>query len=344
MKSMSKWERVEATLCGAEVDRVPMGFWRHYFLQEWAPRRLAELTLAFHRQFDTDFVKLTPSGIYPLQDWGPTIRFGRDDHSSPEYVEAAVASAEEWPELPRIDVTKGSWGRELETIHHLAGALDDAAPLLMTTYSPLTIASMLCWGRNARDRVIHDLREAPRWLHRGLVTIRDTVMDYAAACLDAGATGLFFATQMSSYDALTRAEYQEFGLAYDLPILELLRDRSRVTMLHACRKNIMLDLVAEYPVDVIHWADRVAPPSLAEARQMTGKALSGGLSVETLLKGTEEDVVAEVGDAIAQTDGRGFILGAGCVISTRTPPVNLHAARRATESAKYGRRTKKEEV
>jgi uroporphyrinogen decarboxylase len=333
MQQMSNWERIQATIAGAEVDRIPMGFWRHYFLQEWAPRRLAELTLDFHRRFDTDLVKLTPSGIYPLQDWGPTIRFGRDDHTSPQYVAPAVESAKGWPALPRLDVTKGSWGRELETIHHLSRALNDAAPLLMTIYSPLTIASFLCWGDSSHDRVVQDLRESPRQLHAGLAIIRDVVLDYAVACLDAGATGLFFATHMTTFDTLTLEEYQEFGVAYDLPILEEVAKRSRLTMLHLCRKNIMFGLWADYPVDVLHWADRLGPPSLAEARASTDRALSGGLSVETLLSGTEENVDTEVRDAIAQTRGRGFILGAGCVIDTRTPEANLHAARRATENA-----------
>jgi len=331
MKEMTKWERVEAALHGEEVDRVPFGLWRHFFLQEWAPRRLAELTLDFHRQFDTDLVKLTPSGIYPVQDWGPTIRFGRDDHTSPMWVEAAVGSADEWETLPRLDVTKGSWGRELETIHHLATALEDAAPLLMTIYSPLTIASMLCWGKDSRDRMIKDLRQSPHKLHAGLATIRDVVRDYAAACLEAGASGLFFATQMANYNDLTLEEYKEFGVAYDLPILESVVGKSRITMLHVCGRNLMFDLVADYPVDVIHWADRATAPSLAEARHVTGKTLSGGLAQETLLNGTEEDVIAEARDVIAQTGGRGFILGAGCVISTRTPEANLAAARRATE-------------
>lgn len=46
MKPMTKWERIEAALHGAEVDRIPFTFWRHYAVQEWSPRRLAELTLA----------------------------------------------------------------------------------------------------------------------------------------------------------------------------------------------------------------------------------------------------------------------------------------------------------
>jgi uroporphyrinogen decarboxylase len=335
MKPMGKWERVEAALHGAEVDRVPLGFWRHYFLQEWAPRRLADLTLDSHRRLDTDLIKLTPSGIYPIQDWGPTIGFGRDDYTSPRYVRAAVSSADEWPELPRLDVTKGSWGRELEAIHHLSKALDDTAPLLMTLYCPLTLASFLCWeedsqGKRVEGRLVSDLRQEPRKLHAGLAIIRDVVMDYATACLDAGATGLFVATHMATYDDLTAKEYQEFGVAYDLPLLESIGDRARITMLHACRKSIMFDTVADYPVDVIHWADSEGPPSLTEARQRTDKALAGGLSVDTLRHGTEDEVTAEAREAITQLGGRGFLLAAGCVIDTRTPESNLQAARRAT--------------
>jgi hypothetical protein len=45
MKTMSKWERVEAALHGAEVDRVPISLWKHYHLQDRAPGQLAEVTV-----------------------------------------------------------------------------------------------------------------------------------------------------------------------------------------------------------------------------------------------------------------------------------------------------------
>jgi uroporphyrinogen decarboxylase len=301
-------------------------------VQEWAPGRLAELTLELHRRFDTDLIKLTPSGFYPIQDWGAGIRFSRSDDESPEYIEPAVRSPEEWTELPRLDVNKGGLGRELETIRHLAAALDGAAPFIMTIYSPLTLASFMRWDRASRTRIIDDLREAPRQLHAGLTVIRDVVREYAAACLDAGADGFFFATQMANYGALTREEYEEFGVAYDLPILESLVGKSRITMLHVCgREELMFDLVAGYPVDVINWADRVSGPSIGEARRMTGKTLAAGLPVETLWHGTEDEVLAVAREAIAQAGRRGFILAPGCVVKGASPAANLAAARRAVE-------------
>ncbi|GIK37757.1 MAG: uroporphyrinogen decarboxylase [Chloroflexota bacterium] len=333
MKPMTKWERVEAALHGAEVDRVPFTFWRHYAVQEWSPKRLAELTLEQYRRFDLDLIKLTPTGIYPIQDWGPTIRFSRDDTVHPAWVEAAVTSADEWDTLPRLDVTTGALGRELEAIRYLMAGLDEDVPVVTTLYSPLTIAAMLCWTSASRDRIVHDLREAPQKVHAGLAVIREVVREYAAACLEAGVSGIFLATQMANFDTLTAAEYEEFGAAYDLPVLEAVLGKSRLTILHVCRQNIMFERMADYPVDALNWADRASSgPNLAQARQMTGKALAGGLAVETLRYGTEAEVTAEVRDAIEQTGGRGFILTPGCTIDARSPEANLQAARRAVES------------
>ncbi len=334
MKPMSKWERIEATVHGEPVDRVPFCFWRHYSVQEWSPKRLAELTLALYRKFDLDMIKLTPTGIYAGQDWGPTIRFSNDDTVYPEWVDAAVVSVDEWKTLPRLDVTSGALGRELEAIRYLVAGLDEDVPVVMTLYAPLTVANMLRRTAAERDRVPQDLREAPRQLHAGLAVIRDVVRDYALACLEAGVSGIFLATQMANLDLLSRAEFEEFGAAYDLPVLEAIAGKSRLTILHVCRQNVMFDLTAEYPVDVINWDNHTAAgPSLAQARLRTDKALAGGLSVTTLFEGNEAEVRAEVRAAIDQTDGRGLILTPTCTINARTPEANLRAARQAIEEA-----------
>ena len=217
---MTKWERVEAALHGADVDRIPISLWKHYHLQDRAPGQLAEVTIALHRQFDTDLIKLTPSGLYPIQDWGATIRFGSDDDFLPLAVLPVISSAGDWEALPRLDVNKGALRRELETIHHVATALDGSAPFMMTLFSPLNIAYKLCGDRVSGELVVEYMRHAPRQLHAGLSLICDIVIEYAAACLEAGAPGIFFATQMATTDLMTREEFVEFGVAYDLRVLQ----------------------------------------------------------------------------------------------------------------------------
>jgi uroporphyrinogen decarboxylase len=333
MRKMTRWERIDAALHGAEVDRVPISLWKHYHLQDRAPGQLAELTLALHRQFDTDLIKLTPSGLYPIQDWGATIQFGRDDDFMPLAVHPVITSADEWEALPKLDVNKGALRRELETIHHVAAGLDGSAPFMMTIFSPLNIAYKLCGDRLSGKSVVDYVRRAPRQLHAGLSVIRDVVVDYAAACLKAGASGIFFATQMATADLMTPEEFREFGRAYDLPVLDTLVGKSRVTMLHVCQQNLMFDLIAGYPVDAINWATCDSGVTLVDARQVTDKPLAGGLSLEVLLNGTEDDVLNQVRDAIAQAGPRGFILAPDCVIKGPTPDANLAAARRAVDES-----------
>ena len=331
MKRMNKWERVEAALHGAEVDRIPISLWKHYHLQDRSPGQLAEVTLALYRQFDIDLIKLTPSGLYPIQDWGATIQFGRDDDFLPLAVKPVISSADQWETLPKLDVHKGVLRRELETIHHVAAGLKGRAPFMMSLFSPLTIAYKLCGDKVSGERVVGWMRESPRQLHAGLTVIRDVVIEYAAACLQAGASGIFFATQMATTNLMTREEFKEFGVAYDLPVLESLIGKSRVTMLHVCKQNLMFDLTAQYPVDVINWAAFTSWTTLADARRMTDKPLAGGLSLETLLNATEKDVVAEARQAIAQVGRKGFILAPDCVIKGPTPDANLAAARQVAE-------------
>jgi uroporphyrinogen decarboxylase len=201
----------------------------------------------------------------------------------------------------------------------------------MTIFSPLNIAYKLCGDKLTGERVADFIRQAPRQLHVGLSVIRDVVIEYAAACLEAGASGIFFATQMATHDLLTTDEFAEFGKAYDLPVLESLAGVSRVTMLHVCKQNLMFDLIADYPVDLINWAACSSGVTLAQARQLTDRPLAGGLCLDLLLNGTEQDVIGQVRDAIAEAGPRGFILAPDCVIKGPTPDANLSAVRRAVE-------------
>lgn len=331
MKRLTKWERVEAALQGDEVDRIPISLWKHYHLQDRGPRQLADVTVRLYRQFDFDLIKLTPSGLTPIQDWGATIQFGTDDDFLPQAVQPVISSADQWPSLQRLEVKKGALGRELETIHQVAADLKGEAPFMMTLFSPLSVAHKLCGDRVSGQRVVEHLRQSPRQLHAGLAIIADVVKEYALACLQAGASGIFFSTQLATYDVLTRKEYEEFGVPYDRRVLEGLAGKSQVTMLHICKRNIMFDLFADYPVHVINWADREGGPSLAEARKITKKALAGGLGLDTLLNGSPADVQTQARDAIAQTGGRRFILGPACVVRGPSPDANLTAARQVVE-------------
>jgi uroporphyrinogen decarboxylase len=192
--------------------------------------------------------------------------------------------------------------------------------MVMTIYSPLTLAHKL-----AGDGLVGHLQTAPDAVHVGLRVLTAVTTAFAHAALDAGADGLFFASQWICGGFCTREQYEEFGLQYDLEVLEGVSERSRITILHLHGADVFFDLVDDYPVDALSWHDRETAPSLAEARQRTDLGFITGLDRDLLRDGPADAVAAQARDAIAQTGGRGLVLAPACVIPPETPLSHLRA-------------------
>jgi uroporphyrinogen decarboxylase len=271
-----------------------------------------------------DLIKLTPSGLYAVEDWaGESIHYPGTDHDPPFLASPAVTGAGDWRRLFRLEPADGALGRELETIRLVkAQASCDEIPFVMTVFSPLTLACKL-----AGEGLVQHLRQHPADLRAGLETIAETTACFAQAALEAGADGLFFATQLASPRWLTPAEYEAFGQHYDLMVLEAVKEESAITILHLHGQEAFFHLAEYYPVHAVSWHDHEGAPSLAEARQHTGRAFVTGLDRRLLARGPVAALQAQVREALAQTEGRGLILAPSCVIPTTTPVEHLEAVR-----------------
>ena len=325
--TMTHWERIRAAIGGEEVDRVPISLWRHWANADETALGLACSTLRWQREFDFDLVKFSPTGTYGIEDWGAETRFFPNEHGVRTVVKRGVISPEGWPRLHVQDPREGYLGRQIEALRITAEELEGSLPILMTVFSPLTTARKL-----AGDRVFTDARLHPEVFKEGLQIIAETTAQFARASARAGASGIFFATQCASYREMPEDEYREFGEAFDRVVLDAVRDEVEIVMLHAHGEDLMFDLVASYPIDAINWHDRAAGPSLAEARERFPGMLVGGVSEwTTLLEGPVEAIEAEIEDAVAQTGGRGYMVGPGCVIPTHAPHDHIRVAREAVE-------------
>ena len=313
------WLRIEAALAGERHDAIPVSLWKHYHLLDRAPGQLARRTDEFHRQFGFDLAKLTPSGLYGVQDWGVGIQFGRHDDEAPTVIASPVGLAADWKSLPALEPETGALGRELEMCSRVRELWGDGVPYMMTIFSPITLAHKI-----AGDRVYEHMRHDPALLHAGLRTIRDTVVRYVRACNTVGVPGYFLATQQASRDVLSPEEYREFGLAYDADIASELGD-SAIRMLHVCGSNIMLDEAAQLDVNCLSWSAGGGNPDVAEARSLTDKALAAGLNLETMRSGTEDDNRAMVAAQVEDHPGPGLILAPDCVVNGDSPDKNLTA-------------------
>ena len=328
MKTMTKWERIRATMRGEQTDRTPVALWRHFPVQDETPEGLAGATIQFQEAYDWDLIKFTPTGTYGIEDFGAETAWKPNDMGVRTVTQFGVTSPEQWKQLKAKDAAQGYMGRQIKALEITAKHFKGDVPLLQTVFSPLTTARKL-----AGDRIFADMRMHPQDFKAGLEAITETTIQFTLESLRAGATGIFFATQNANYWVVNDEEYRTFGEAFDLRVLQAARSQAEMIMLHNHGHEVMFELAKRYPVDLVNWHDRITSPSLKEARQKYDLTLVGGVNEwHTLLTGPAAAIQAEVKDAITQAGGRKFIVGPGCVVPGTVPGEHLMAVRRAVET------------
>lgn len=326
---MTKAERIAATLAHRPADRPAVAFWRHVPEVDHTARGLADAMLAFHRQWDLDLIKVMSSGVYCVEDWGCRVAYTGSPNGAKQCTEHAVNAPGDWARIKPLDPGAGALGRELEAVRLIRAGRHDDAPILHTVFSPLSIARKL-----AGDRVIDDLRANPRAVTPALDAIAETMARYAVASLDAGADGLFYATQTASAEVLTEAESARFGVPYDRQVLRAVAGRSRLTLVHIHGRDIFFEAYTAIGAHAINWHDRITAPTLAHARRRYGGAVVGGLNEWQTLQTGPAEAAAEARDAVGQTGGLGIIVAPGCVLPLATPDAHLAAVVQAVREAR----------
>jgi uroporphyrinogen decarboxylase len=324
---MNKRERVDAALLGNAVDRVPISFWGHDYVREWSPAGLADAMLDNYHTFDWDYMKVNPRASYHVEDWGGELVRSTDPNHGPTFKHPAVTEPGDWRRLRPLEPDRGVLGEQLEALRQIRDNLKGEAYFVQTIFSPLSVAKYLVGNRP--EPIQTAIEDGPGALRAALDVIVETFATYARACLEVGASGIFFATTgWASADLLTPDQYRRWGTDYDLPVIDAYAGRAPFNVLHNCGAHIYFDLLADYPVHIISWAATLpGNPTLAEGHARTDKAVMGGVSEKsTLVNGTTEEVAAEVWEAMRQTAGRRLLVGPGCSIPPPTPQVNLAAA------------------
>src|SRR5579859_2670662 len=263
---MNKIERVNAALRGAEVDRVPISFWGHSYLQEWSPAGLADAMLENYHAFDWDYMKVNPRASYHVEDWGGELVRSNDPNHGPTFKRPAVTEPADWRRLRPLEPDRGALGEQMEALAQIRDNLKGEAYFVQTIFSPLSVAKYLVGNRSEPIKIT--MEDDPGALRAALNVIVETFATYARACLEAGASGIFFATTgWASADQLTQDQYRRWGIEYDMPVVEAFAGRAPFNILHNCGANIYFDLLADYPVHAISWANRLpGNPSLAAGK------------------------------------------------------------------------------
>jgi uroporphyrinogen decarboxylase len=307
LDDMTKTERVMAAVDGLPVDRVPVCFW-HHFQPAGSGRRLAQSTLRFFDEtYDLDIIKIMPDIPYP-------------------FPKRSVREVDHWRLLEPLDGDRARFfSQRAETVRVIRDHVGFDTPIIVTLFSPLCEA---LYFSEDHELFLRHAHEQPATVHEALSVIGENLRHHIADVIAAGADGVFFALQGCTTAVMPVELYKEFGRPYDLLALQgAANGWLNVLHIHGDR-DLMFDEVLDYPVQVLSWSDRLAGPSLREARGKTSKCLMGGWNERgALANGPVETIEAEARDAIAQTAGRRFILANGCSVPDETDDQWLRAAR-----------------
>jgi len=320
----TKRERVMAALRGEPVDRVPVSFWLHNFAAENSAEGLASETLRLAKTFDWDYLKPQSRAQCFAEAWGLEYMASSDRAVPFTITHAPVADAAALARLEPAGPLAGALGEQLEALRLIRAAVGADTPVIWTVFSPLMVMPFLMKG--GREQALSLMRGSPAAFEHALDAVAITLRAYAGACIDAGADGLFYATNLATRSLMTSAECRRFQRPYDLRILAAV-ERAPFNLLHVCGEGALFDEFLDYPVTAFSWATVPGNPTLAEGKHKTGRAVVGGFPGKPEIAGfTGGALAARARSAIAETGGRRLLLGPDCSINPDTPEPLLHAA------------------
>jgi len=257
------------------------------------------------------------------------------DNLPPSVIEPIVQDYE--ADLPRLGLPDpyrdGRLPKILEIIARLKELCEGRIPVLGYCQAPFRHAAML----RGLEKILRDTRKDPENLRKLLEISLTGLIHWGIAVAQAGADIICISDPTVSGDVMSRQMWLDFGFPYLKRLVDALKKTGKPMLLHVCGDTIdRVDTFVEAGFDVLSLDTKV---DLGEARKKVGYSvcLMGNICPNTtLLFGKPNDVERDSRQVIAQAGASGkFILSSGCFLSPDTPPDNIHAMVRASET--FGR-------
>ncbi len=332
---MSKFDLLKETLLGNLDEEIPIALWKHHPEIDRTPQGLASEEIAFHKKYDSDVMKISFFGHYPCIDFGCTAKYDGEISGSTTLTKAAISEASEWEVLDKPDVMAGEFGNQVRAVELISEYAHGTVPTMATIFDGPMVADKIC-DKNLEMY----MNEHAEIIEPALDMITEVMVDFARATLEAGADGLFIASQHSTMASVSDENYERFILPQDLKLISRLRGKAKFIVMHLHARNegetIRFDKIAHTPgVDALNWEDQSTPLSLKDGRKMARKVVLGGIDHNGIFRtGSPEEARDQVLAAVEQAGYSRLIVAPGCVITTDTPDENIQAVRDAVKGIK----------
>lgn len=318
---MNYRERFFNAMDGKEVDRVPVGFWHHFFDENWTGINNINSHIKYYEELPLDFIKIMCDGYfeYPfdykiekVSDWYKIRPLGKDS----EFVRGQVE---------RAKIINDRFIAERASLYNV--------------FVPFTIIRHTM----GHEMIMEHLKEDPAAIREAMKVLQEDTYDLIRGLMEeAKCDGLYIPLQGGEYDRFTPEEYAEIVAPFDKLTYDCANSYSEYNMSHLCAwagfKN-RLELWKDVPVKAVNWAVFIEELSLSEGREFfNGKTVVGGFDNRPqgiLNTGTKEEIKAytkKLIDDFGTT--KGLMLGADCTIPATIDPDHIRWVIEAAEE--YG--------
>ncbi|MEO5819583.1 MAG: uroporphyrinogen decarboxylase family protein, partial [Vicinamibacteraceae bacterium] len=284
-------ERVNRALAGRDVDRLPISLWHHFGLEKDGPARHAQATLAFHRDYRTDLVKVMSDFPFPKPSGA-------------------------WHE---VRVTDDPFPLQIQALTAVRGGLQRSAHFVETIFNPWNVAEKL----SSPDAVKQLKAEQPHKLLDALEAIATSEAAHARRAMNAGASGVFLAIANAQPQILSREDYTRFSEPFDRIVLDAVKD-APLNVLHLHGDAVYLDaFYAGWPAAVINYSAHGTKVGIEAVRARYAGVIAGGID-ETQYRTLDAAALKLQADAARGKAGARFILTPGCSVPNDSQPAELH--------------------
>ena len=325
---MNGAQRFLAACSGKLVDRTPVWMMRQAgrYLPEYravrekvdfltlckTPELATEVSLQPVRRFGMDACIMFSDILIPVEAMGAPVAFTEHGPALEQPVRtiAAVDSLQ-------IPDPQTSMPFVMETLRRLRSALREETALIGFCGAPFTLAAYMVEGGGSKTFGITKalLYNEPATMHALLAKLADTMAEYVAAQIDAGAQAVqVFDTWAGE---LAPDAYERFALPYQKVVIERIRASGVPAVLFVNGCAGVLEMMAQSGADVlsIDWRVRL---DAVRRRLGARHALQGNVDPAILLS-TKEAVGDAARAAMSAAGSTGHILNLGHGVLPSTP-------------------------
>jgi uroporphyrinogen decarboxylase len=318
---MDKLELLLQTFKGQNDTGPLFSLWKHFPNIDRDPYANAEIHVEFYNKHKFDLMKISPHGRFPVVDYGCIVADGYDPITGSTSCErCCISTVDDWETIESVDSGEGELGKQLKVVELISKDLE-SLPKMMTLFSPLMVASKM------DPNLTSNIQKKPDLIKESLFTITDDIVEFAKASVDAGAEGIFLASQHFRKTDLPWEDVLKFEIPFIKKLISKIEGKTEFIVMHVHGQDIRFKEAAELiEVDALNWHDQITWPEIDEAASIFSKGLLAGIDeTKTLVDGTKDDIKRSILDSLkkSKANENRVVIAPGCVIPITIPDENI---------------------